>query len=161
MRASHGSRGRILRRFVKPISPLPRSAAGLPGWLLYLPNVVTSSVGAPSSGMPLPARLFSHRLPRQRLPSRDRPIIASVANSVAESNILIQIPMLMMPQRATIPTAILPWRGTVVATFCRRSIRVRVQGIWRRSRCSPIARRWPRCCHGRRDVRRQAASGVV
>ncbi len=115
----------ILRRYkVTPISPVPILVASMvTGWLLYLPSAAMVILLAHfAHGMPLPSRplslfllvsigCFSFRAMGL--------IVASVANSVAESNVLIQIlymPMLFL-SGATIPVSSLPGTAQIVAQF--------------------------------------------
>jgi imidazolonepropionase-like amidohydrolase/ABC-type multidrug transport system permease subunit len=141
MRAVMDREAGILRRFkVAPISPLPvLTAALVTGWLLYLPNIVTI-IGLAHLvwGMPLPARPLSLFVLLSIGVFAFRAIgliIAAVANSVAESNILIQIlymPMMFL-SGATIPIAVLPAWAQSFATFMPPFYLVSgVQGILQR-----------------------------
>ncbi len=115
----------ILRRYkVTPISPLPILVAStVSGWLLYLPAVLLVLVLAKLVyGMPFPDQwlsllvLVSVGLWAFRALGL---IIASVANSVAESNILIQLlymPMLFL-SGATFPITVLPLGAQITAQF--------------------------------------------
>jgi imidazolonepropionase-like amidohydrolase/ABC-type multidrug transport system permease subunit len=141
MRAVMDREAGILRRFkVAPISPLPvLTAALVTGWLLYLPNVLTIiGLAHVVWGMPLPARPFSLFVLLSVGVFAFRAIgliVAAVANSVAESNILIQIlymPMMFL-SGATIPIAILPAWAQSFATFMPPFYLVSgVQGILQR-----------------------------
>ena len=141
MRAVMDREAGILRRFkVAPISPLPVLVAALvTGWLLYLPNAI-SIIGLAHLvwGMPLPARPLSLFVLLSVGVLAFRAIgliVAAVANSVAESNILIQIlymPMMFL-SGATIPIAILPAWAQSFATFMPPFYLVSgVQGILQR-----------------------------
>jgi imidazolonepropionase-like amidohydrolase/ABC-type transport system involved in cytochrome c biogenesis permease component len=141
MRAVMDREAGILRRFkVAPISPLPvLTAALITGWLLYLPNIITI-IGLAHLvwGMPLPARPLSLLALLSVGVFAFRAIgliVAAVANSVAESNILIQIlymPMMFL-SGATIPIAILPAWAQSFATFMPPFYLVAgVQGILQR-----------------------------
>jgi imidazolonepropionase-like amidohydrolase/ABC-type multidrug transport system permease subunit len=131
----------ILRRFkVAPISPLPLLAASLvTGWLLYLPSLVLLiGLARVIWNMPLPTRPFSLFILLSIGVLAFRAIgliIASAANSVAESNILVQLlymPMMFM-SGATIPIAVLPSWAQSVATFVPAYYLVNgVQGIFQR-----------------------------
>lgn len=115
----------ILRRYrVTPISPLPILVASMvSGWLLYLPAVaIILLLSHFVYGMPFPERPFSlfAILTVGILTFRSLGmVIASVANSLAESNILIQ--MLYMPMLfisgATIPISAMPAYMQVAAQF--------------------------------------------
>jgi ABC-type multidrug transport system permease subunit len=115
----------ILRRYrVTPISPLPILVASMvSGWLLYLPAVaIILLLSHFVYGMPFPERPFSlfAILTVGILTFRSLGmVIASVANSLAESNILIQ--MLYMPMLfisgATIPISAMPGYMQVAAQF--------------------------------------------
>ncbi|MEZ5403531.1 MAG: amidohydrolase family protein [Bryobacteraceae bacterium] len=115
----------ILRRYkVTPITPLPILVSSLvTGWLLYLPALILIFT-------------LSHYL--YQMPWPERPvslillitlgcfafraiglIIAAVANSMAESNILIQIlymPMLFL-SGATIPLSSMPATAQIISQF--------------------------------------------
>jgi imidazolonepropionase-like amidohydrolase/ABC-type multidrug transport system permease subunit len=125
MRAVQEREAGILRRFkVAPISPLPILVASLvSGLLLYLPNLVLIlGLSHFVYGMPLPERPLSliALLSLAVLAYRSIGlIVASVANSVAESNILIQLlymPMMFL-SGATIPVAVLPGWVQAVSAF--------------------------------------------
>ena len=130
MRAVQDRESGILRRFkVAPITPLPVLVSSLvTGWLLYLPSLLLI-VGLAHAlwGMPWPARpgsllvmLSAGVLAFRSIGS----VIAAVANTVAESNILVQIlymPMLFL-SGVTFPLAILPAWAQTVASFLLPSI---------------------------------------
>jgi imidazolonepropionase-like amidohydrolase/ABC-type multidrug transport system permease subunit len=141
MRAVADREAGILRRFkVAPISPLPILAASLiTGWLLYLPNLALI-VGLAHWiwKMPLPTQPVSLfvLLSVGVLAFRSIGlIIASVANSVAESNILVQLlymPMMLL-SGATVPIAVLPAWVQGVAAFIPPYYLVNgIQGIFQR-----------------------------
>ena len=131
----------ILRRFkVTPITPLPVLTASLvTGWLLYLPNLVLMI-------------FLSHVIWKVPFPSRPISlfiflsvgvmtfraiglIVGAVANSTAESNILVQLlymPMMFL-SGATIPIAVLPAWAQVVAAFLPAFYLVNgIQGVLQR-----------------------------
>ncbi|MBK5291919.1 MAG: amidohydrolase family protein [Acidobacteriia bacterium] len=115
----------VLRRYkVAPITPTPILVASIiTGWLLYLPSavliIVLSNV---VYKMPLPERLLPLFLLVTLGCFAFRAIgliIASVANSVAESNVLVQVlymPMLFM-SGATIPISNMPVWAQITAQF--------------------------------------------
>src|SRR5207244_4052661 len=125
MRAVMDREAGILRRFkVAPITPVPVLVASLvTGWLLYIPNILTI-VGLAHWmwRMPLPARPVSFFILLSIGVLAFRAIgliVASVANSVGESNILVQLfymPMMFL-SGATIPIAVLPSWAQAIATF--------------------------------------------
>ncbi len=115
----------ILRRYkVTPISPLPILVASLvTGWLLYLPALaLIFTLSHYFYGMPWPARPFSLLLLITLGCFAFRAIgliIAAVANSMAESNILIQIlymPMIFL-SGATIPLSSMPVTAQIISQF--------------------------------------------
>src|SRR6516225_8344027 len=101
IRAVQEREANILRRYkVTPISPLPLLVAStVTGWILFLPYVLLLSALAHFAyGTPFPAQMGSIL------------ILAAVANSMAESQILVQLvylPMLFL-SGATFPTSIFP-----------------------------------------------------
>jgi ABC-type multidrug transport system permease subunit len=131
----------ILRRFkVAPISPLPLLAASLvTGWLLYLPSLaLLIGLARVVWNLPLPARPFSLFILLSVAVLAFRAIgliVASVANSIAESNIFVQLlymPMMFL-SGATVPIAVLPSWAQSVATFVPAFYLVNgVQGIFQR-----------------------------
>jgi imidazolonepropionase-like amidohydrolase/ABC-type multidrug transport system permease subunit len=132
----------ILRRFkVAPITPLPFLTASLvTGWLLYLPNLVLIlTLAHVLWGMPWPARPASLLIMLSAGVLAFRAIglvIAAVANSTAESNVLVQIlymPMLFL-SGATFPLAILPaWVQTVASFLPAFYLVSGVQGVFQRN----------------------------
>lgn len=115
----------ILRRFkVTPISALPILVSSvIVGWLLYLPALAIIIVLAHFVyGMPWPQGWFSLIVVISVGCWAFRSIgliIASVANSMAESNILVQIlylPMLFL-SGVTIPISAMPLYMQIVAQF--------------------------------------------
>jgi imidazolonepropionase-like amidohydrolase/ABC-type multidrug transport system permease subunit len=131
----------VLRRFkVAPISPLPLLAASLvTGLLLYLPSLILM-IGLARGiwKMPLPDRPISLLILLSVGVLAFRAvglIIAAVANSVAESNILVQLlymPMMFL-SGATVPIAVLPPVVQRLAAFVPAYYLVNgVQGILQR-----------------------------
>ena len=141
MRAVVDREAGILRRFkVAPISPLPVLTASLvTGWLLYLPNLfLMLGLARVMWKLPLPTRplalfvLLSIGVLAFRAIGL---IIAAVANSVAESNILVQLlymPMMFL-SGATVPLAVLPSWAQAIAAFIPAFYLVNgIQGIFQR-----------------------------
>jgi ABC-type multidrug transport system permease subunit len=125
MRATVERESGILRRFkVAPITPAPIVTAGLvTGWVLFLPTVIFFILIARLRyGMPFPEHFFSLLVMVSAGVLAFRSlgaIIASVVNSMAESQIIIQLmylPMLML-SGATVPLNIMPDWLQVVAQF--------------------------------------------
>jgi imidazolonepropionase-like amidohydrolase/ABC-type multidrug transport system permease subunit len=125
MRAVSEREAGILRRYkVAPITPLPLLVSSLvTGWLLYIPSVVLMIILAHFVyKMPWPGRPVSLFLLVSLGIIAFRAlglIIAAVANSMAESNILIQIlymPMLFL-SGATIPISAMPLTAQIIAQF--------------------------------------------
>jgi imidazolonepropionase-like amidohydrolase/ABC-type multidrug transport system permease subunit len=115
----------ILRRFkVAPISPLPILAASLTtGLLLFIPAIVlTFSLARGIYGMPIPDRPVSLVLFLAIGALAFRSIgliVAAVSNSMAESNVLVQLlymPMMFL-SGAAIPASLLPLWTQTVAQF--------------------------------------------
>ena len=115
----------ILRRYkVAPITPAPLLVASMvTGWILYMPSVIIMLTLAHFYyGMPVPERWISLLILISIGSFALRAIgliVASVVNSVAESNILIQLmymPMLFL-SGATIPLIGLPVAAQIVAQF--------------------------------------------
>lgn len=115
----------ILRRFkVAPISPVPVLAASITtGLLLFVPTVIiVFTLAHRVYGMPTPARPLSIALFLALAVVAFRAIgliIAAVANSTAESNLLVQImymPMMFLGG-AMFPVSILPRWAQSVSTF--------------------------------------------
>ncbi|MGJ5816479.1 ABC transporter permease [Paludibaculum fermentans] len=125
MRATVERESGILRRFkVAPITPAPIVTAGLvTGWVLFLPTVIFFILIARLRyGMPFPEHIFSLLVMVSAGVLAFRSlgaIIASVVNSMAESQIIIQLmylPMLML-SGATVPLNIMPDWLQIVAQF--------------------------------------------
>lgn len=122
IRAVQDREQNILRRFkVAPITPLPILGASLTtGLLLFIPSIVlTFTLARTLYGMPWPTRpvsvLFFLAIGALAFRAMGL-IVAAVSNSVAESNLLVQ--MLYMPMMflsgAMFPSTILPrWAQTV------------------------------------------------
>jgi len=115
----------ILRRFkVAPISPLPILAASITtGLLLFIPTVVTVfTIAHVMYGMPVPSRPISIGLFLALGAIAFRAIgliIAAVANSAAESNLLVQtmyMPMMFLGG-AAFPVSMLPRWAQTLSTF--------------------------------------------
>jgi len=129
----------ILRRFkVTPISPAPLLIASLvTGWVIYLPIALLILVLAHGMyGMPAPQRLLSlfGLISLGVLAFRSLGLIlASVANSMQESQLLIQLfymPMLFL-SGATFPITMLPLWARLSAQFLPASYLVSgFQGIF-------------------------------
>lgn len=125
MRAVQDREANILRRFkVAPITPTPILLASIvTGWIIFLPAVaLTFFLAAYFYGMPLPERwvgllvFISLGLASFRALGL---ILASVANSMQESNLLIQslyMPMLFL-SGATFPLTLLPDWAQVAAQY--------------------------------------------
>ena len=125
MRATVEREMGILRRFkVAPITAAPILVASIvTGWLIFMPAVVLFlAIADLRYHMPVPANLISLFLVLSLGAVAFRSmglIIASVANSMAESQIIIQLlyfPMLLL-SGATIPLTTLPEWLQVVAQF--------------------------------------------
>ena len=122
MRAVQERESNILRRYkVTPISPLPLLVASvITGWVLFLPSMLLMLALAHFFyGMPWPPALISLLIFDSLGIAAFRSIgliLASVANSMQESQILIQLtylPMLFL-SGATFPTTMFPpWLQTV------------------------------------------------
>lgn len=115
----------ILRRYkVAPITPAPLLVASIiTGWILYMPSVLLIlGLAHFRYGMPVPPSLISLLIMVSIGAFAMRSIgliIASVVNSVAESNILIQLmymPMLFL-SGATFPLSGLPNWAQIVAQY--------------------------------------------
>ncbi|HEV8131621.1 MAG TPA: ABC transporter permease [Acidobacteriota bacterium] len=141
MRAVQEREANILRRFkVAPISPAPILVASLiTGWVIYLPSVIlVLSLAHLVYRMPIPQNLISlfGVVTLGVLTFRSLGLIlASVANSMQESQILIQLfymPMLFL-SGATFPLALLPLWAKITAQFLPASYLVTAfQGIFLR-----------------------------
>ena len=139
----------ILRRFkVAPISPLPILGASLTtGLLLFIPAIVlTLSLARGLYGMPIPDRPISLIvfLAIGALAFRSIGlIVAAVSNSMAESNVLVQLlymPMMFL-SGAAIPAAMLPRWTQTVAQFMPASYLVSgMQGII--TQHEPLSANW-------------------
>jgi ABC-2 type transport system permease protein len=141
VRAAQEREANILRRFkVTPISPTPILVASMiTGWVVFIPTIVIVMAMAHFSyGMPIPDRwlslfgLISLGVIAFRAIGL---ILASVANSMQESNILVQLlymPMLFL-SGATFPVSSLPEWARVVAQFLPASYLVTgFQGVFYR-----------------------------
>lgn len=139
----------ILRRYkVTPISPAPLLVASMvTGWLLYLPSAIMIILLSHFLyGMPLPERPLSLFALITLACFAFRAIgliVAAVANSVAESNVLIQIlymPMLFL-SGATVPISALPSGAQIVSQFLPASyLNTGIQHVMLRS--EGIAANW-------------------
>ena len=128
----------ILRRFkVAPISPLPILGASLTtGLLLFIPAILlTVGLARGLYGMPIPDRPFSLIvfLAVGALAFRSIGlIVAAVSNSMAESNVLVQLlymPMMFL-SGAAIPASLLPrWTQTVAQFMPAAYLVSGMQGI--------------------------------
>ena len=116
IRAVQEREANILRRYkVTPISPLPLLVAStVTGWILFLPYVLLLfALAHVAYGMPWPGQMESILLLASFGITAFRAIgliLAAVANSMAESQILVQLvylPMLFL-SGATFPTSIFP-----------------------------------------------------
>lgn len=125
MRATFERETGILRRFkVAPISPSPILVASIiTGWVIYLPAIfLFFGIARARYGLPFPERwlslvifLFFGVVAFRSMGL----IVASVVNSMAESQIIIQLlyfPMLLL-SGATIPLSVLPEWLQVIAQF--------------------------------------------
>jgi imidazolonepropionase-like amidohydrolase/ABC-type multidrug transport system permease subunit len=129
----------VLRRFkVAPISPVPLLVASLvTGWVIYMPiAVLILSLAHWMYGMAVPERLFSlfGLISLGVLAFRSLGLIlASIANSMQESQLLIQLfymPMLFL-SGATFPLTILPHWAQIIAQYLPASYLVTgFQGIF-------------------------------
>ena len=128
----------ILRRYkVAPITPAPLLVASMvTGWILYMPSVlIMMTLAHFYYGMPIPERWLSLLIVISIGSFALRAIgliVASVVNSVGESNILIQLmymPMLFL-SGATVPMTGLPVPAQIVAQFLPAShLFAAMQGI--------------------------------
>ncbi len=150
MRAVQEREANVLRRFkVAPISPLPILVASMvTGWVLYLPSVaLVLGLAYFLYGMALPDRLFTLFVLISIGVVAFRAIgliIAAVANSVQESNILIQslyMPMLFL-SGATFPMSMLPGWAQITAQYLPASYLVTgFQGVFYRD--ESLFESWP------------------
>jgi imidazolonepropionase-like amidohydrolase/ABC-type multidrug transport system permease subunit len=125
MRAVQEREMNILRRYkVTPISPAPILVASMvTGWILFMPLILMMlAIASLFYGMVLPARLGSLLVFTSVALVAFRAlglILASTANSMAESNILTQLfylPMLFL-SGATLPASLFPGWLAVVTQF--------------------------------------------
>lgn len=138
MRAVQERETNILRRYkVTPISPLPLLVASVfTGWILFMPNILLIiSLAHFVYGMPWPESLLSLLVFVSLGIAAFRAIgliLASIANSTQESQILIQLtylPMLLL-SGATFPTTMLPLWVQAVTNFIPTTYLVKgVQGM--------------------------------
>ena len=141
MRAVQEREANILRRFkVAPITPLPILVASMvTGWVLYLPSVaLVLGLASFFYGMTMPDRLLTFLALISIGVVAFRAIgliLAAVANSVQESNILIQslyMPMLFL-SGATFPMSMLPGWAQITAQYLPASYLVTgFQGVFYR-----------------------------
>ncbi len=150
MRAVQEREANILRRFkVAPISPVPILVASMvTGWVLYLPSVLlVLGLAHYLYGMEIPERWFalfaliSIGVIAFRAVGL---ILAAVANSIQESNILIQtlyMPMLFL-SGATFPMTMLPVWAQVTAQYLPATYLVTgFQGVFYRQ--ESLFENWP------------------
>jgi imidazolonepropionase-like amidohydrolase/ABC-type multidrug transport system permease subunit len=125
MRAVQEREASILRRYkVTPISPLPLLVASvLTGWILFMPNILLLlSLAHFLYGMPWPSTFVSLLVFISLGIAAFRAIgliLASIANSMQESQILIQLtylPMLFL-SGATFPTTMFPTWLLIITQF--------------------------------------------
>jgi imidazolonepropionase-like amidohydrolase/ABC-type multidrug transport system permease subunit len=150
IRATQEREQNILRRFkVAPISPAPLLVASMAtGWVTYLPAVViVLSLAHFLYGMPLPERAASLLILLSLGVVAFRAIglmVAAVANSVQESNLITQLlymPMLFL-SGATVPIATLPEWAQITAQFLPASYLVTgFQGVFFRR--ESLVDNWP------------------
>jgi imidazolonepropionase-like amidohydrolase/ABC-type multidrug transport system permease subunit len=150
LRAVQEREANILRRFkVAPISPVPLLVASLvSGWVIYIPIVLlVLGLAHFVYGMPVPGRPFAllGLISIGVLTFRAIGLIlASVANSMQGSQVLIQMfymPMLFL-SGATFPITLLPEWAQVLSQFMPASYLVTgFQGIFLRN--EPFTANWP------------------
>jgi len=138
MRAVMDRESGILRRFkVAPIGPGPILAAGvITGWLMFIPTVfLFLAIGYFRYGAPIPPNLISLLVIVSVGSVAFRSvglILASVVNSMAESQIIIQLmylPMLML-SGATVPLNIMPeWLQSVAQFLPSTHMYLGMQGV--------------------------------
>jgi ABC-2 type transport system permease protein len=142
VRATQEREANILRRYkVTPISPTPLLVASMmTGWVVFIPTIlITVGLAHFVYGMPLPERWLSLSIFISLGVVAFRAIgliIAAVANSMQESNIMVQIlymPMLFL-SGATFPMSILPEWARVTAYFLPTTYLVTgFQGVFHRN----------------------------
>ena len=150
MRAVQEREANVLRRFkVAPISPIPILVASMvTGWALYLPSVLlVMGLAHFLYGMAIPERWFALFVLISIGVVAFRAvglILAAVANSVQESNILIQtlyMPMLFL-SGATFPMTMLPVWAQVAAQYLPATYLVTgFQGVFYRQ--ESLFANWP------------------
>jgi imidazolonepropionase-like amidohydrolase/ABC-type multidrug transport system permease subunit len=150
LRAVQEREANILRRFkVAPISPAPLLVASLvSGWVIYIPIVLlVLGLAHFIYGMPVPGRPFAlfGLISIGVLAFRAIGLIlASVANSMQGSQVLIQLfymPMLFL-SGATFPITLLPEWAQLISQFMPASYLVTgFQGIFFRN--EPFTENWP------------------
>lgn len=138
LRATADRESGILRRFkVAPISPAPILVASIvTGWCLFIPSLFFFVIlGHFRYGMEFPANFLSLFLivSAGALAFRSLGlIVASIANSMAESQIIIQLlylPMLML-SGATVPLSIMPdWLQAVAQFLPATHLYLGMQGV--------------------------------
>ncbi|HEY3439151.1 MAG TPA: ABC transporter permease [Paludibaculum sp.] len=153
MRATAEREAGILRRFkVAPITPAPILVGSLfTGWIVFLPTVIFFLVIARLRyGMPVPEHSLSLLVMVSAGVLAFRGIgliIASVVNSMAESQVVIQLlylPMLML-SGATIPLNILPdWLQSVAQFLPSTHLYMGMQNILVREQS--LAQNWVPLC---------------
>ena len=153
MRATAEREAGILRRFkVAPMTPAPILIGSLfTGWIVFLPTVLFFLVIARLRyGMPVPTHFLSLIVMVSAGVLAFRGIgliIASVVNSMAESQVVIQLlylPMLML-SGATIPLNILPdWLQTVAQFLPSTHLYLGMQNILVREQS--LAQNWVPLC---------------
>lgn len=125
VRAVQERENNVLRRYkVTPITPAPLLiAATVVGWILFMPFVILMfGLAHYVYGMPWPASLFSIFVFATLGITAFRSIgmiLASVANSMSESQIVVQLiylPMLLL-SGATIPSSVFPEWLLIVTQF--------------------------------------------
>jgi ABC-type multidrug transport system permease subunit len=138
MRATMDREAGILRRFkVAPITPGPILVASMvAGWVVFVPAVVVFlAILTLRYNMPLPPNLFSLFVFLSIAVIAFRSmgmIVASVVNSMQESQIIVQLlylPMLLL-SGATIPLTVMPdWLQAVAQFFPSNYLNLGMQGI--------------------------------
>ncbi len=138
LRATIDREAGILRRFkVAPISPAPiLTASIITGWCLFIPSLfLFVGLAKLRYGMDIPSNFFSLFLIVSAGACAFRAvglIVAAVANSMAESQIIIQLlylPMLML-SGATVPLSIMPdWLQAVAQFLPSTHLYLGMQGV--------------------------------